>query len=438
MLLTLENIRNLPETPGIYKFIDCKGNIIYIGKAVNLQKRVLSYMRPSGQLDPKTRLMIKNAEFLNIIKVMSDFEALVLESELIRQNLPKYNIIWRDDKHYIYIKVSAEEFPRVLLARHEKSDQSLYFGPFPSTRIVKDILRYVRKIFPYCNQTPAAKRVCFYTHLDLCNPCPAEIKKCSGEEYGIYRKQYLENINHIKDLLMAKSGKLIKKLEREMEEHADTEKFEKAIVFRDRIQKLEYLNIKRFSALSYIENPYLSQKTHRNELRELTAILKTYFPKLVSVNKIECYDISNINGSSPAGSMVTFVSGEADKNYYRRFHIRRLSTPNDFAMLEEIMERRLLHKNWKLPDLIVIDGGKPQLQKIISVFKKHQITIPFIGLAKKEEALVIPGEMGFIKIKLPDDSPALNLIKRIRDEAHRFAHKYHEQLRMKKLTNLFA
>lgn len=438
MLKTLDNIKNLPRTAGIYKFSDSTGNIIYIGKAINLQKRVLSYVRPSVRLDAKTGSMIKNAKYVNIIKVLSDFEALVLESELIHKYLPKYNIIWRDDKHYIYIKITREEFPRVLLARHEDSDRSLYFGPFPSRNVVIDILGFIRKIFPFCNQKPDAKRACFYTHLGLCTPCPAEIRKMPGEDYRIYRGQYLENIRHIKDLLKAKSVMLIKKLSVEMQSCSKQQKFESAAVLRDRIQKLEYLNLKRFSALSYIENPYLSHKTHRKELTQLAEILRTYFPCLQKIKRIECYDISNINGTSPAGSMVTFVSGEPDKNNYRRFHIKRLNTPDDFAMLEEIMERRLRHRNWLLPDLFVLDGGRPQLQKIITVFKNYKISIPLIGLAKIEEEIVIPSGDNFIKIKLPADSQALNLLKRIRDEAHRFAHKYHELIRMRKLTTLFA
>ncbi len=438
MLKTLDNIKNLPQTPGIYKFTDTTGNIIYIGKAINLRNRVLSYLRPNNQLDQKTRIMIKNAKYVNVIKVMSDFEALVLESDLIHKYLPKYNIIWRDDKHYIYIKITSDEFPRVLLGRHENNDRSLYFGPFPSKAIVIDILGIIRKIFPFCNQNSTGKRACFYTHLGLCNPCPAIVRKMSGEEYRIYRSQYLENIRHLKELLKAKSGRLIKKLSLEMHVYSKQQNFERAAVLRDQIQKLKYLNLKRFSSLSYIENPYLSQKTHRKELTELSEILRIYFPDLQAVKRIECYDISNINGTSPAGSMVTFVAGEPDKNYYRRFHIKRLNTPNDFAMLEEIMERRLKHKNWLLPDLFVLDGGKPQLQKIISVLKNSNISVPLIGLAKIEEELVIPYGDKFIKIKLPTDSPALNLIKRIRDEAHRFAHKYHELIRMRRLTSLFA
>lgn len=438
MLKTLDNIKSLPQSPGIYKFTDSTGNIIYIGKAINLRNRVLSYLRPDNQLDPKTRIMIKNAKYVNVIKVMSDFEALVLESELIHKYLPKYNIIWRDDKHYIYLKITSEKFPRVLLARRETHDRALYFGPFPSRTVVMDILGFIRKIFPFCNQNPTAKKACFYTHLGLCKPCPAEVRKMSGGQYLIYRGQYLENIRNIKDLLKAKSGRLIKKLSSEMQVCSRERNFEQAAILRDQIQKLEYLNLKRFSSLSYIENPYLSQKTHRKELTELAEILGIYFPGLEALKKIECYDISNISGTSPAGSMVTFVAGEPDKNSYRRFHIRRLNTPNDFAMLEEVMERRLLHKNWPVPDLFVLDGGKPQLQKIITVFRKYNISVPLIGLAKVEEELVIPYKSKFIKIKLPADSPALNLIKRIRDEAHRFAHKYHELIRMRKLTSLFA
>ncbi|OGG20082.1 hypothetical protein A3D03_03565 [Candidatus Gottesmanbacteria bacterium RIFCSPHIGHO2_02_FULL_40_13] len=439
MLKTLENIKKLPRTPGIYKFSDSTGKIIYIGKAINLRNRVLSYLRPNNQLDAKTRAMVKKARYVNFIKVFSDFEALVLESVLIRKYLPGYNIIWRDDKHYIYIKITGDKFPGVLLARHENNDRSLYFGPFPSKAVATDILGIIRKIFPFCNQNPTAKRACFYTHLGLCNPCPAIVRKTSGEEYRIYRSQYLENIRNIKDLLKAKSARLIKKLSDEMMEFSNQQKFERAIIMRERIEKLEYLNFKRFSALSYIENPYLSQKTHQKELTQLSEILRIYFPGLQVVKRIECYDISNISGTSSAGSMVTFVAGEPDKNYYRRFHIKRLNTPNDFAMLEEVMERRLKHKNWPLPDLFVLDGGKPQLQKIISVFKKNNISVPLIGLAKIEEELVIPsGDNNFIKIKLPKGSPALNLMKRIRDEAHRFAHKYHELIRMKNLTNLFA
>ena len=211
------------------------------------------------------------------------------------------------------------------------------------------------------------------------------------------------------------------------------EEYEEAAKYRDKLDSLEYLVTRYQPAEAYLENPALFTQNLKLEAYELSTILKNYFDKINIIRRIECYDISNIMGKLATGSMITFIDGVPDKNYYRRFRIRISGKPDDFAMLTEVMTRRLLHKDWQLPDLFVIDGGKPQLIALKKVLLQFKVSLPIIGLAKHEEEFVIPVKNSFTRIKLPKDAHALHLIMRLRDEAHRFAHKYHTLLRLKNL-----
>lgn len=426
----IKELNKLSQLSGIYKFIDNNGTTLYIGKAINLKKRVASYFQKKP-LDKKTENLIKQITRIDTIEVQSEFEALLLEAKLINTVKPKYNVIWKDDKHYIYIKITKEEFPRILFARKPEQKDGIYFGPFPSKLIVTDLLHYLRPIFPYCTQPRHVKKACFYTHIGLCNPCPANIKKLSGEEYREARNLYLKNIRQIKSLLSGSINPVRKYLIKQMENASKSNDFELAANYRDKIETLEYLIHNYHPAQEYIDNPQLSVLLWNKERDELRDLLAPYFALTNSVEKIECYDISNISGKLGAGSMVTFRKGLPDKNYYRRFQIRSKNKPDDFAMLSEIMRRRLNHPEWELPDVFVIDGGKPQLIALMKVLKNYKINIPLIGLAKEQEEIVIPHQNTFIKLKLPSRSSALALVLRLRDEAHRFAHKYHEYLRAK-------
>lgn len=430
MLFNFRNLNLLPQTPGIYQFLSEKKEILYIGKAINLKKRVSSYL--STSLELKTSRLVQRIKFIKIIPVIYEFEALLLEAKLINLYKPKYNVIWKDDKHYIYLKITNEEFPRVLLSRRADTEENL-FGPFPSTSALRNILRHIRKIFPFCTQKANSKRACFYTHIGLCNPCPAEVKKISGKKYLRLCKIYFKNIKQIKNLFLGNIQKVRQSLLYQMQQYSAEEKFEQATIYREKLKSLDYLLKQYHSVEAYIENPLLTVQVFRDEEKELSKILSNYFPQLNLLKRIECYDISNISGKLAVGSLVTFINGQPEKKFYRRFRIKTVNQPNDFAMLKDLLKRRLKHPEWGMPDLLVVDGGTPQCRTFKEVLTGLDIKIPFIGIAKEDEAFVIPTNTGFDRTILPRNSTALHLVQRVRDEAHRFAHNYHTLLRLKTL-----
>lgn len=431
MKLSIRQRNKIPPLPGIYKLYSSSNILLYVGKAKNLKKRVFSYFDTQLK-EPKIRLMINQIKYIEVIPVTSEFEALLLEAKLIRDCQPKYNSIGKDGKNYIYIKISNEKFPKIYFSR--KVDHTgEYFGPFPSFQIVKEILSYIRSIFPYCTQKESIRRSCFYHHIGLCNPCPSDIIKLTGMEYKLLTKDYLQNIRNIKNILNGNIDILNRMLIAKMKVLSKQEDYEKASIWRDKLDKLNYL-VHQYSPIeSYIKNPKFLYNLRNRERLDLEKILSSYYPKISKVHYIECYDISNTSGKLATGSLVTFKDGEPDKNLYRKFRIRSKNTPDDFGMLQEMISRRLKHKEWILPDLFVIDGGALQLLVLKKVFYQLNIEIPIIGLAKEYESIVIPINNSYIKIELEANSMALNLIKRLRDEAHRFAHSYHTLLRLKYL-----
>lgn len=427
-------IVKIPEVFGVYIYKDAGSSILYIGKAKNLKHRVSSYFRKD--VGEKTAQFVPLISSITIIAVQSELEALLLEAKLINTHKPKYNVIWKDDKHYIYIYLTKETFPKILLAR-KIGERGTYFGPFPSTRTVRELLKYIRTIFPYCTQKRIGKRACFYTHLGLCNPCPNVITQKTGEEYNSLFRAYRANIRKIILLLQGKFASVRKLLERDMTLAAKDERFEEAAELRDRLTKLDYLVTQYQAPEAYIENPTLASMSWRDQQQALATVLAPFYPAL-SIRTLECYDISNISGTLATGSMVTFRDGTPDTSRYRKFRIRTRSTPDDFAMMAEVLGRRLKHAEWELPDLCIIDGGKPQLAATKKVFVAASIRIPLVGIAKRLEEIVVPLPDGaFKKIRLPHNHPALFLVQRIRDESHRFAHRYHEVLRLKHLIAPF-
>lgn len=433
MLIFPDQLHKLPHLSGIYKFYSTEENLLYVGKAKDLKIRVHSYFKDQSE-DLKKIKLVEQIHHIEIIPVSSEFEALLLEARLINENQPKYNVLWKDDKHYIYIQITKEEFARILYARKIDTGGD-FFGPFPSSKIVKELLSYLRAIFPFCTQKVNPKRGCFYSHLGLCSPCPSEIKKSTGDTYSTLKKIYKQNINTIKRILEGKIGKVRILLTKEMNQFSDKQEYEKAAILRDKIGALDYMLNQRNRADSYIEDPKFLETVVKKEQEELIFKLQPYFPKLYKLNHIECYDISNISGKLATGSMVTFVNGKPDKNLYRKFRIKYVHKPNDFEMLKEILTRRLKHEEWKFPDMIIIDGGRPQLMAIQKGLHNFQLKIPMIALAKRYEEVVVPVASNFMKLRLTENSPALHLVKRIRDEAHRFAHAYHLHLRLKNLLD---
>lgn len=417
----------IPHKPGVYIYHNKAGKVIYVGKAIDLYHRVASYF--SGEAanrlalhtrggNVKTEILVSKIASVETIIVESELEALILEANLIKKYLPEFNVRLVDDKDYLYIKITKENFPRVLTARkHEIKGSLKYFGPFPSSRTVKETLKSLRRVFPWCSQPPKAsflERSCFYYHI---HQCPGA---CVGK---INKEDYRKNIFRLSQLLEGKKKTLINDLSKDMEKAAKEQKFEEAGRNKKMISGIAYLTQLNKTS-NYLENPNFLENQKWLALKALQQALK--LPK--QPERIEGYDISNIQGKEATGSMVVLTNGEIDKSQYRKFKIRLTNRPNDVGMHREMMRRRLKHNEWPMPDLIVIDGGRGQVRAVNQELSIKNYGIPIYGLAKRMEWLYPPeGEI----IKLPRKSPALMLLQRLRDESHRFAITYHRKLRGK-------
>ena len=347
-------------------------------------------------------------------------EALLLEASYIKKYKPKYNVKLADGKAYPLIRISVKDkYPKVLIARKINNDNSIYFGPFPNSSALRLVLRSMRRIFPYQSVANHPKRPCLYYHIGLC-PCPEVL----GD------KEYKTNIRHIIDFLNGKTKKVIKDLKSERDILSKLEEFEKALLIQKKIEAIWLITNPAYKQFDYKVNPNLNQDTVNNQLYELKMCLSKNNVVVEKLEKIECYDISNISGTNATGSMVVFINGEKDSSLYRKFKIKNFyDGPNDFAMMQEVLQRRIRHSEWPMPDLIIVDGGKGQVSAVLKALKIEQFnnrTIPVIGLAKQFETIVTSD---FKEISLSKDSEALKLLMRIRDEAHRFAIAYHRKLR---------
>jgi len=459
LVYSVSQYSSLPSKAGVYKFLDGNGNVIYAGKANDLKSRVCSYFINKTTLGEKTRVLVENIRKINITIVESELEALLLEAFYIKKYKPKYNIRLADNKSYISIKITSKDvYPNITLVRQEKDPRAIYFGPYPNTSSVKLVLKTIRQVFPYVSVRNHPKKPCLYHHLGLC-PCP-----------GIYDSKqasiiYKQNIRSIIRILKGQSRKIMKELEIERETLSKNELFEEALIIQKKIDALSFITTPFHRPLEYDLNPNLRMDIREKEMQELIQTLNKYGMNLESLSRIECYDISNLQGTNATGSMVVFLGGEKEGSQYRRFKIRGgkpasvlkgqdygEAKPNDFAMMSEVLKRRFKHTEWDAPNLIIVDGGKGQVSCALEVLKDNAVSIPLIGLAKREETIVIPitppnlplsgEEQGFLpqirgsqrefeEVLLPRNSPSLNLIMRIRDEAHRFAINYHKNLRSK-------
>lgn len=432
----MESIKNqafkLPAIPGVYFFRDSNEEIIYVGKSINVQERVLTHLASIGN---KSKSMVAFSSRVESISVNSELEALLLEAQLIKRFLPKYNSRAKDDKHPLYIKITKkDEYPKVLTSRVEDDKKSVYFGPFPSSSIVKKVLRQIRKVFPYCTQKSITGRPCLYSHINLCNPCPSYIVKVEDPcEQMKLKKIYKENINGIINLLSGKKTNVRKAMEKQMENLSKKENFEEAAKSRNQLLELDYITQPFNKPIEYMSNPNLAEDLRDQEIENLYKLLKDKIKNLKMPKRIECFDVSHLQGTFSTSSMVTFIDGFPEKRFYRQFKIYGQKTNDDFYMMNETIKRRLKHlENWGVPDLIVVDGGKPQITAARKAFTDCNADIPLIGLAKRFETIIIFTSSKFIEITLGRNEPALNLLQRIRDEAHRFARKYHFKLRMKR------
>lgn len=517
---------DLPLVPGVYLMEDAADRILYVGKAKSLKKRVKSYFR--NDLDPKTRALMKQFHHMEYMVTDTEKEALILESNLIKKHMPRYNIRLKDDKRYPYIKVTNETFPRVLITRRVLDDGSYYYGPFPEATALRRLVKFLKALF----KVRDCKRMdgpCLNYQIDLCNaPCD---KKITEEEY----KKLVDNVSFFFE---GKYDEIMGILKSEMEQAALNHEYEKATVLRDQLssveevlekQKMEFTrSLDQDVVASASDNELacvvvfsvregkiigkddflMSGAENTSEEKIISAFLKQYYtgprhvpakiiiPKevedkklieewlsekreanvsievpsegveyrlvrMVSKNaeiilnhqkevkgalldlkkylgipripkRIEAFDISNISGKMAVGSMVVFENGAPKKKYYRRYKIQT-EGPDDYAMMREMLERRytgLLDDKGPSPDLVLVDGGKGQLNVATEVFNSLGVhDVPVIGLAKEFEHVFIPQTPS--PLILPRDSEALLLLQRIRDEAHRFAINYHKTLRSK-------
>ncbi|HTZ11911.1 MAG TPA: excinuclease ABC subunit UvrC, partial [Candidatus Margulisiibacteriota bacterium] len=382
--------------------------VLYVGKAISLKKRLLSYF--GRDLNSKTVALMQQAADIEYRLTPTESMALILEAGLIREHKPKYNISLRDDKSFPMVKITHEEFPAIYVTRKKEDDGARYFGPYTSASLLRDALKIIRRTFPYRSCRNLPHKACIYYRLNL-SPGP-----CVGK---ITREEYARIIEDISLVLQGKTETLIKSLSSKMHDKANARDFEEAAKIRDQINAL--------SSLGHSYTPSGSQI----ELEDLKRLLKT--DKLVQ--RIEAFDISNIYGKEATGSMVSFFRGIADKNGYRKFRIKGVEGIDDYGMIREVVRRRysrVLEEKLPLPDLILIDGGKGHLLSAQKELKELGLKVPLISIAKEKENIYISGRQSPLNFK--SDTPALNLIRRVRDEAHRFAVAYHHLLRKKRIV----
>jgi excinuclease ABC subunit C len=481
---TLEHkLKELPKDPGVYFHKDKDGEIIYVGKAAVLRNRVRQYFQVSRNRDPKTEALVAEIHDTDWMVVESELEALFLEAEMIRRYMPRYNILLRDDKSLSYIRIDYDsDYPTVTTTRRPLDDGARYFGPYFSTHGVRQALKLLRKVFPFATRRPIGqKRATLYYHLGL-DP--------GLEEGKTSLEAYRANLRKLMMVIEGKRTAIIKEIERDMKRAAKDQDFELAAKLRNQFLALQGLGRQViFSDKEFLD---ISKDHALSELVTLLNLLS--FPR-----RIEGYDISHMQGTDVVASMVVFTNGVSDKGEYRKFKTK-IEHNNDFFNMNETIKRRLSERNvkaWGKPDLMLIDGGKGQLDaaikardEVAAAWNEKLREIPFIGLAKREEQIVIKRPRGvilsgveesradqprpqaskrdlstdarddrgggsnvelseaalhalggfatesedFILVNVPHSTNLVKLLQRIRDESHRFAVTYHSVLKVKRQT----
>lgn len=437
-----KKLTELPKSPGVYFHKNAEGEIIYVGKAAVLRNRVRQYFQKSRVREPKTDALVAEIVDTDWMVVDSEIEALFLEAEMIRRYMPRYNILLRDDKSMIYIRIDfTSDYPTVTTTRRPLDDGAKYFGPYLSALSVRQALKSLRRIFPYATGRPIGqKRATLFYHLGL-DP-GLEEGKTSLEDYRA-------NLRKLIAVIEGKRKSVEHELEKEMQAAAKAEDFERAAKIRNQLFSLQ--NLTRQVIFSDKEFQDISKDHALNELVNLLSL--NAYPR-----RIEGFDISHMQGTDVVASMVVFTNGVSNKRDYRKFKTKK-DHNNDFYNMNETIHRRFSEKNvkaWGKPDVVLIDGGKGQLDAAIRARDEagfQQLT--FIGLAKREEQIVIQKvksnatlneqelhRLGgfatesedFILVNVPHHTNLVKLLQRIRDESHRFAVSYHSVLKVKRVT----
>ena len=425
-----KKISALPHKPGIYLMRDRFGTVIYVGKALDLRKRVSQYFQSSRRMgwDLKFNTLVEAICDFDIHVVRSEPEALLLESKLIKEFKPRFNISLRDDKRFLMLKVNLNDpIPNFTFTRLKKDDGARYFGPFVNSLALRNTVALARKQFNLrgCRVFTPGKtdyKHCLYAHLKYCTaPCVGNVS----------REQYLEQVNAACNFLEGQSREMQGQLEVEMKKAAAAHEFEKAADLRDLLRDLQdtWKRTEKFERVPYTLPLAINPQ---NDLAELAKVLGLPVPP----PRIEGFDISNISGTFAVASLVSFKDGRPDRANYRRFKIKTVEGQDDLASMAEVVGRRysrLKRESKPLPDLILIDGGKGQLGMACAELKKLNLEkIPVIGLAKEFEEIYLPGKSEPLRLGLAH--PAVKLLQRLRDECHRVANSYNAQLRLKKIS----
>lgn len=418
----------IPPKPGVYVYRDRFGKVIYVGKASNLRRRMSSYFQPSriARADAKLRSLIHSIEEFSYEVVRTEDEALILESQLIKSYAPHYNILMRDDKRYLLLKLDrSEKYPTLKLARIRKNDNAEYFGPFPKGSALRMTLEFLLAHFGLraCRTSEpdeeTRKRCLKRIVHDCCAPCTGAVTQA----------EYMERVERTLAVLNGDLTEVIAAVREKMMQYALEQKYEKAAHCRDVITNLEAVFGKKNRTF---ERSFLpGGGSGKASVEALAKALSLENPPVSVIG----FDISNILGKLAVASLVAFKDGKPDRDNYRRFRIKTVHQSNDFAMMHEVVTRhfsRLLAEKKPLPDLVMVDGGKGQLSSAIdALIKVGCPPLPIIGLAERNEEIYVPGRSE--PVVLDRHNPALQMLQALRDEAHRFAISYHRDLRNKRI-----
>ncbi len=439
-----EKIAGLPHEPGVYRWLDADGTVIYVGKAKDLRRRVAQYFRPPGQLDRKTLALVEHIADLHYTVVETEEDALLLENNLIKQLQPHYNILLKDDKTYPWICIRKEPFPRVMLTRRYVQDGSLYYGPYASVQHARRLLDLMGGLWklricahPLSPEQIAGGKVrcCLNYHLD----------KCAGPCEGLFSEtEYAAQIEEIKALLSGRTRQLMTSCRERMQAAAAALRFEEAQEWKERLALLE-AHHEREKAVGHgildmetyrlLKEKTLPRRVEKSE--KVLAQLQKDLGMRELPRHIECFDNSNIQGTNPVASCVVFRDALPSRKDYRHFNIKTVVGANDYASMKEVVNRRysrLMAEGEDLPQLVVIDGGRGQLGFALEALMELGIAdrIFIVGLAKRLEEVIVPGDP--LPLFLDRNSSSLRVLMQIRDEAHRFGITHHRNLRSKAQT----
>lgn len=431
-------LKTLPRTPGVYFHKSVAGEIIYVGKAAVLKNRVRQYFQSTRDMDIKTRALVAEIYDTDWVETESEIDALFLESEMVKRYMPRFNILLRDDKSQLFVRIDMKSpWPYVCFTRNPADDGAEYFGPYFNGYAVKKALRYLRKVFPYYTSAPReGARPDLDAHLGL-------------SPIGMTSEEYKANLRKLISYVKGNRKSLVADLERDMRTAAGLHDFELATKLRNKVYNLRELQHRiMFGDKEFLD---ISKDKALSDLVDLLGLTKT-------PARIEGYDISHMSGTNVVASQVVFLNGVSSRSDYRKYKTK-IEHNNDFYNMNETITRRLSEKNlknWGRPDLFLIDGGKGQLDAALTARDDRDIhDIPFIGLAKREEQIVIDHKRSnvvlnkeklkqldgyttitddFTLVNLPHSTHIIKLLQRIRDESHRFAVSYHTVLKRQKQT----